>query len=135
MIPLSIYTKKWKIDSYHHRRLFWPVSQIVIQRIMHGFLVDGHILLQQVEISSSHVKNHRQARVYLGFCSRGGKCIYVAANFKGGKSKSKGGNPHITYREGQFPWGKPPPPPPPPPPRFSVFLFERAELLIVVACK
>ena len=33
-----------KIDSYHHRWLFWPVSQIDIQRIMHGFLVDGHIL-------------------------------------------------------------------------------------------
>ena len=33
-----------KIDSYHHRRLFWSVSQIDIQRIMHGFLVDSHIL-------------------------------------------------------------------------------------------
>ena len=75
----QIYVEEWF--------LYRSVSQIVIQCIMHGFLVDGHIiLLQQFEISSSHIKNHRQARVYLGFCSRWGKCIYVAANFKGGKS-------------------------------------------------
>ena len=34
-----------KIDSRHHRRLFWPVSQIDLQHIMHDFLVDGNIIL------------------------------------------------------------------------------------------
>ena len=42
MIPLSIYTKKWKNDNYHLGQLFWPVSQIDIQHIMLGFLVEGH---------------------------------------------------------------------------------------------
>ena len=32
-----------KIDSYHHRRLFWLVSQIDLQRIVLGFLLEGHI--------------------------------------------------------------------------------------------
>ena len=34
-----------KIDSYHHRRLVWPVSLIDIQCIMHGFIMDGHIYM------------------------------------------------------------------------------------------
>ena len=34
-----------KNDNYHLGQLFWPVSQIDIQRIMLGFLVEGHILL------------------------------------------------------------------------------------------
>jgi hypothetical protein len=29
--------QKVKIDCHHHRRLFWPVSQIDLQHIMHGF--------------------------------------------------------------------------------------------------
>ena len=32
-----------KNDNYHLGQLFWPVSQIDIQRIMLGFLVEGHI--------------------------------------------------------------------------------------------
>ena len=27
-----------KVNSYHHGQLFWPVSQIDIQHIMHGFV-------------------------------------------------------------------------------------------------
>ena len=44
MIPLSIPCKKVKIANYHLRQLFWPVSQISIQRNMLGFHVEGHIL-------------------------------------------------------------------------------------------
>ena len=49
MIPLSIYAKNWKsivitIGNY----IFWPVSQIDIQRIIHGFIVDGHIYTHSV---------------------------------------------------------------------------------------
>ena len=56
MIPLSIYIKKVKIDSYHHRQLFCPVSQIDIQRIMHGFLADGHsiVIISSVLLSLWH---------------------------------------------------------------------------------
>ena len=32
-----------KIAHYHLGQLNWPVSQINLQRIMHGFLVEGHI--------------------------------------------------------------------------------------------
>ena len=32
-----------KNDNYHLGQLFWPVSQIDIQCIMLGFLVEGHI--------------------------------------------------------------------------------------------
>ena len=32
-----------KFDNYQPRRLLWPVSQIDVQRIMLGFLVEGHI--------------------------------------------------------------------------------------------
>ena len=38
--------------SYNHRRLFWPVYQIDIQHIMHGFLVDGHIHVIIIQLSS-----------------------------------------------------------------------------------
>ena len=35
--------QKVKFDNYQPRRLLWPVSQIDVQRIMLGFLVEGHI--------------------------------------------------------------------------------------------
>ena len=38
--------QKLKNDNYHHSQLIWPVSQIDVQRIMLGFLVEGHILTQ-----------------------------------------------------------------------------------------
>ena len=47
IIPLFIYTK---IEN-RHRRLYWPVSQINIQRIMQGFLVDGHAILCAISMS------------------------------------------------------------------------------------
>ncbi len=34
-----------KFDNYQPRRLLWPVSQIDVQRIMLGFLVEGHIYI------------------------------------------------------------------------------------------
>ncbi len=33
-------------DNYQPRRLSWPVSQIDVQHIMLGFLVEGHIFQQ-----------------------------------------------------------------------------------------
>ena len=43
-IDLYVY-QKVKMDSCHHRQLFWPISHIDIQCIMIGFLVEGHIIL------------------------------------------------------------------------------------------
>ena len=34
--------EKVKITHYHLWQLNWPLSQISLQRIMYGFLVDGH---------------------------------------------------------------------------------------------
>ena len=33
-----------QIDNYQPRRLLWPVSPIDVQRIMLGFLVEGHVI-------------------------------------------------------------------------------------------
>ena len=66
MIPLSIYVKKVKIADYHHGQLFWPVSQIRLQRNMLGFLVEGHILVKiivtwlPVFILSAHETQERE---------------------------------------------------------------------------
>ena len=44
MTPLSIRVKKVVIDKIDPGPLFGLISQIGAQRIMHGFLVEGHIL-------------------------------------------------------------------------------------------
>ena len=42
MIPLSIYIKNWKLKLLSlYRQLFWPLSQIDVQRIMYGYLMEG----------------------------------------------------------------------------------------------
>ena len=59
MIPLSIYTKKGKINSYHYKQqLFWPVSQIsALCMISRGWMVTDYMqkyLYTSVNISVYH---------------------------------------------------------------------------------
>ena len=41
-----------KIDNYHPRQLFRTVSQIDVQRIMLGFLVEGHICILIIGVAN-----------------------------------------------------------------------------------
>ena len=41
-------------SNYHLGQLFWPVSQIDVQRIMLGFLMEGHIIIMYAQGDHSH---------------------------------------------------------------------------------
>ncbi len=59
-----------KFDNYHPKRLLWPVSQIDVQRIMLGFLVEGHICLYLCVNVSMYV--------YVCFYHYLCKCVFIS---------------------------------------------------------
>ena len=46
--------KNLKNDNYYHGQLLWPISQIDVQSIMLGFLVEGHITI----MSDSYIQQN-----------------------------------------------------------------------------
>ena len=72
-----------KFDNYQPRRLLWPVSQIDVQRIMLGFLVEGHTCARGKVISLSLLSSSSLAKIAISRdigISASGQCCQDVIN-------------------------------------------------------